>query len=75
MKAINLRRYPILAGLTQDELASESECTASAALEIGTGKRPPRVCTLKQLAMPWTRTHEPLLGTGTNPREIEGWYR
>jgi predicted transcriptional regulator len=50
MKAIDLKHHLILAGLIQVELASESVCTGSASLKIGTGKRPPRVCTLKKLA-------------------------
>jgi transcriptional regulator with XRE-family HTH domain len=50
MKVINLKHYRTLAVLTQNELASKSVCTESASLEIGTGKRPPRVRTLKKLA-------------------------
>ena len=50
MKAINLRHYPILAGLTQEVLARVSVCTGSASLEIETGKHPPRPRTLKKLA-------------------------
>jgi hypothetical protein len=50
MKVINLRHYRTLTVPTQEELASESECTGSASLEIGTGKRPTRPRTLKKLA-------------------------
>jgi transcriptional regulator with XRE-family HTH domain len=47
---INLKHYRIITGLTQEELARVSVCTGSASVENETGKRPPRVCTLKQLA-------------------------
>ena len=49
MKVIKLQHHLILADVIQEELASESECTGSASLEIGTGKRAPRPRTLKKL--------------------------
>jgi hypothetical protein len=50
MKAIKLKHHLILAGLAQEVLARVFVCTGSASVENETGKRPPRVCTLKQLA-------------------------
>jgi Helix-turn-helix domain len=50
MTVINLKHYRTLAALTQEELANVSVCTGAASLEIGTGKRPTRPRTLKQLA-------------------------
>lgn len=50
MIVINLMHYLILVGLTQEALGIVSGCTGSASVENGTGKRPPRLRTLKKLA-------------------------